>query len=608
MKNLSRSVAAHQATTTQLAASKSRCSSKNRNYFLVNSLNPLNNIKTLLLILLVAVLLPGRAWSQGFTISGTQLRDANGNNFIMKGINVPLAWFINDVNGNIANIRRTTNANTLRIVVSTSTADADWQTCVRNCINNRMIPMVELHSVTGSNSPADLQRMADWWASKASFLTQSGISRYILVNIANEWGDWYMSSPNHDPAGTVWRDAYISAIRTIRNAGINTTIVVDAPGYGQDNKVNTLLSYAPAVQAADPRRNILFSLHMYCEWRVGGSSSITTDLPRVKNAGIPIMVGEFGYQHSTDGNCDVNETQLMSTCQSNGIGWLAWSWKGNGSSVAYLDLSRDWAGTSLTTWGNTVVNGANGTKTAATASVFGTTTPPATATLANGTYSIIARHSGKGLDVASSSTIDGANVAQYTYNGGANQRWTVTNEGSGLYSIKAVHSGRALEVNAASTADGANVQQWYYSGGNNQKWRIESLGSGYYRVVSANSSKCLDVASASVADNANVQQYTCSGGTNQSFQFNLLSTSTSAAREVASSSNGVNVYPNPTLDAFTISELGSFSYVVQDATGRKVEAGEAMNDVTIGNSFKAGLYIVHIKSTTGVKTAKIVKN
>ena len=551
--------------------------------------------------------MPSVAWSQGFTISGNQLRDASGNNFVMKGINVPLAWFTSDVNGNIANIRRNTNANTLRIVVSTSTPDADWQTCVQNCIANKMIPMVELHSVTGSNSTADLQRMATWWASKASFLTRSDISRYILINVANEWGDWFMSSPTNDPPGTVWRDAYISAVRTMRNAGINTTIVVDAPGYGQDNKVNTLLSYAPAVQSADTRHNVLFSLHMYCEWSVGGNSTVTTDLARVKNAGIPIMVGEFGYQHSEgSGTCDINESQIISTCQSNGIGWLAWSWKGNGGDVVYLDLSRDWAGTSLSAWGNTVVNGSNGTKTAATASVFGTstTTPPATATLANGTYSIIARHSGKGLDVTGAATTDGANVAQYTYSGGANQKWTVTNEGSGLYSIKAVHSGRALEVNAASTADGANVQQWYYSGGNNQKWRIESVGSGYYRVVSANSSKCLDVAGASVADGANVQQYTCGGGTNQSFQF----TAVSASREVASSGTGVAIYPNPSTDAFTISQIGTFSYSVQDATGKDIETGKATGDVTIGRNLKAGMYIVRIQSMEGVKFAKVVKN
>lgn len=42
------------------------------------------------------------------------------------------------------------------------------------------------------------------------------------------------------------------------------------------------------------------------------------------------------------------------------MGWLAWSWYGNGGGVEYLDLASGPAGT-LSNWGNTVVNGANGT-------------------------------------------------------------------------------------------------------------------------------------------------------------------------------------------------------------------------------------------------------
>ena len=32
----------------------------------------------------------------------------------------------------------------------------------------------------------------------------------------------------------VWRDAYISAVKTIRNAGWKATIMVDAPTWGQN--------------------------------------------------------------------------------------------------------------------------------------------------------------------------------------------------------------------------------------------------------------------------------------------------------------------------------------------------------------------------------------
>ncbi len=324
---------------------------------------------------LIVILISREARGQGFYTSGTKLMDAFGNEFIIKGINVPLAWFVSDVNNNIANIRNKTGSNCLRIVVTTSTPDNAWQTCVQNCINNNMIPMVELHDVTGSSDANALNNMAQFWASKASFLTRSDIARYILINIANEWGDWYIANSQQYK----WRDAYKTAITTIRNAGINTTLVIDAPQWGQDlRNCETIRNYGWDLINHDPKKNILFSVHMYCEWAPGGSSNVSQGLQAVKNAGLPIIVGEFGWQHDNGqgGVCDIPEGTIISTCQSLGIGWLAWSWKGNGGGVEYLDLSNDWAGYNLTSWGNTVVNGQYGTKTAITASVFNGGTPP----------------------------------------------------------------------------------------------------------------------------------------------------------------------------------------------------------------------------------------
>ena len=33
----------------------------------------------------------------------------------------------------------------------------------------------------------------------------------------------------------------------------------------------------------------------------------------------------------------------MQYCQEKGIGWLAWSWKGNSGGVEYLDMAEDWS-------------------------------------------------------------------------------------------------------------------------------------------------------------------------------------------------------------------------------------------------------------------------
>jgi len=63
-----------------------------------------------------------------------------------------------------------------------------------------------------------------------------------------------------------------------------------------------------------------------------------------------------------------------------------------------------------------------------------------------------------------------APISRYgLYNGGNNQKFTFTPTSGGYFRITPVHSGKAVDVSGGSTADGANVQQWTYNGGNNQQ-------------------------------------------------------------------------------------------------------------------------------------------
>lgn len=130
---------------------------------------------------------------------------------------------------------------------------------------------------------------------------------------------------------------------------------------------------------------------------------------------------------------------------------------------------------------------------------------------------LTARHSGKCVDVVSASTADGAEVAQYGCNGGANQRWVLQDRGDGYHQITAQHSGKCLDVDGVSTADNARIIQWPCNGGANQQWQVQDAGGGYVSLVARHSGKCLDVSGASTADGARLIQYTCGGGQNQQF-------------------------------------------------------------------------------------------
>ena len=130
------------------------------------------------------------------------------------------------------------------------------------------------------------------------------------------------------------------------------------------------------------------------------------------------------------------------------------------------------------------------------------------------TYEIVAKHSGKCLDVEGARPDNGTNVQQWACGGGPNQRWRLVDKGGGYYEIVAVHSGKCLDVARGSLDDGANVIQWQCHGGDNQLWRIERVGDAY-RIIVKHSGKALDVEGAKPQDGANVQVWRYGGGPNQ---------------------------------------------------------------------------------------------
>jgi hypothetical protein len=138
----------------------------------------------------------------------------------------------------------------------------------------------------------------------------------------------------------------------------------------------------------------------------------------------------------------------------------------------------------------------------------GSTPPPVTY------YRVTARHSGKVMDVIGASTANNAEVKQWTYNGGGNQKWQFQDAGGGYVRVVNQNSGRCLDVANASVADGANIIQYTCGTGTNQQWQWTATGS-YFQLRARHSGKCLDVVSASTADGADIHQFTCGSGTNQ---------------------------------------------------------------------------------------------
>lgn len=139
-------------------------------------------------------------------------------------------------------------------------------------------------------------------------------------------------------------------------------------------------------------------------------------------------------------------------------------------------------------------------------------------------YTITNRNSGKCLDVSNSSSADGADVIQWSCNGGANQKWRIEDQGNDTSRLVNVASGKVLDTASCDTADGANIQQWSWLNNNCQKFRlVYTATGGWVRIVNENSGKVADVANCGTANGTDVRQWSWLDNNCQQWQLNPVS-------------------------------------------------------------------------------------
>ncbi|MEV0596324.1 cellulase family glycosylhydrolase [Nonomuraea cavernae] len=325
-----------------------------------------------LLALVGAMLLvpQSAAAAVGLRVSGTRVLEANGSAFVMRGTSHAHTWYPGETSS-FAGIK-SLGANTVRVVLSggrwTANSAADVAGVVSLCKQNRLICVLENHDTTGYGEQSGaytLDQAVTYWIGLQSVLT--GQENHIVINIGNE--------PVGNNAVTPgWTQATSAAITRMRSAGFQHLLMVDAPNWGQDWQ-GVMRGDASTVFNADPQKNTVFSIHMYGVYDT--AAEIIAYLDAFQTAGLPLVIGEFGDMHS-DG--DPDENTIMAQAQSRGVGYLGWSWSGNGGGVEYLDQVTSFNAANLTSWGQRLFNGANGIRaTAREATVYGgssDTTPP----------------------------------------------------------------------------------------------------------------------------------------------------------------------------------------------------------------------------------------
>lgn len=305
----------------------------------------------------------------GFYVEGTSVYDANCNEFVMRGVNVPHAWFSSNTQGAL-NDAASVGANVVRVVLATGgqwsrTSGSTLSQIIGWAKENKLVAMLEVHDSTGFGESAAAVHPDDavaYWTSSEVLGAITGQEAYVMINIANE--------PFGNTESAQWSSFHQGAVQALRAAGLKHLFVVDAPNWGQDweeTMRNDKNSAATNVFNADPDRNVLFSVHMYDVY--GSANTVTSYIDTFLGHGLPLIVGEFAADHGAGKNVD--EGTIMSKAEQSRIGYIGWSWSGNGGDLGSLDITNNFNVSSLTAWGTTLVNGPSGiAETAQTCSCF----------------------------------------------------------------------------------------------------------------------------------------------------------------------------------------------------------------------------------------------
>jgi len=345
---------------------------------------------------LFASLLTASSAFAGWSVSGTKVLDPNGNNFIFRGVNHAHTWYTSSTSKAMTDIAAT-GANSIRVVLSNGTQwtrnnGADVANIISLCKSNKLVCVLEVHDSTGygeQTTATNISKAAEYWVSSDIKNAIIGQEDYVIVNIANEpYG-------NNTNASTYTSETS-AAVKALRNAGLTHLIMVDAPAWGQDWQ-GIMRDNAQTIFAADSLGNTMFSVHMYEVYN--NATAVQNYLTSFLAKGHALIVGEFGTENN--GN-NVDEASILQYTQQMGIGYMGWSWSGNGSCCTALDIAINFDPSNLSTWGDFLINSANGIKaTSKLATNFGSNSSSSSSRSSSSSI----RSSSSSVPVSSSSSI-----------------------------------------------------------------------------------------------------------------------------------------------------------------------------------------------------------
>ncbi|MCB0452663.1 MAG: cellulase family glycosylhydrolase [Aequorivita sp.] len=326
-------------------------------------------------------------------VNGKDLIFPNDEKIILRGVNYPIidAMRIDDMAQVKAQIDQAalTESNAIRFpwytdgvhfwdfpeysgpgTVDGWVTDGSLQEMLEYAHQKGMIPILELHDpnlydengnvkeyrITCSNNWNYFNNVvAPWWKRQEVLDIIAATQNYLIINLANEFGEArFIGNPPN--AMETFKTNYNRLIADLRALNVNVPIMIDAPDCGTSS--TELLSVAPEMLVADPKKNLIFSTHAY--WHDYAPTQAQSDqkLDEIANSNLCFIIGEVANTQDVN-DCGsqnitaIAENVLEKACTEQ-IGWLAWTYDQDCSAPREMTTDGNFA--NLTPWGELVVN------------------------------------------------------------------------------------------------------------------------------------------------------------------------------------------------------------------------------------------------------------
>ncbi len=294
-----------------------------------------------------------------WTVQGSQILDPKGVPFVYRGVNLgilpsddSLPFVMRDI--------AATGANAVRIPVEPFSSKERIKKLISLCKQYNLQCVLVDVSTYGYGDNVGYYTYSDPWSSWNS-----------LADVLNESQDYVVIDITSAPTGNIATSNYLGFTETgiliMRLGGIKNQLIVGGANWGQDWE-NVMRNNAEYLLSKDPLKNLVFSVHMFEAYNE--PSVIRNYLKSYLDRQLPIIISEFGPVRrnrtneliSPYTNKDVDEDAIMAISQELGVGYMGWSWSGNTTNFADLNMVTDLNPSQLTPWGNKFINSENGVK------------------------------------------------------------------------------------------------------------------------------------------------------------------------------------------------------------------------------------------------------